>query len=116
LINSSAGAVLLTGSWNHPNSRGRKGYREEVLYEGRQPMPLLDKAERLKGFAEVELGYSEAQAVAEAGRCFGCDRRLLVNVIRINAVNAMSARWSAPWLTRKPVTRRRQEWRRLRQD
>lgn len=33
----------------------------------------LDVAERLQGFAEVELGYTEEQAVAEAARCLRCD-------------------------------------------
>jgi NADH-quinone oxidoreductase subunit F len=37
--------------------------------------PTLPVEERLKGFAEVELGYSAEQAVAEAARCLRCDVR-----------------------------------------
>jgi len=38
----------------------------------RQPNPLLPVAERLRGFAPVELGLDEAAAVAEADRCLAC--------------------------------------------
>jgi heterodisulfide reductase subunit A-like polyferredoxin len=36
------------------------------------PMPALPVDERIKGFEEVELGYSEEQAVQEANRCLHC--------------------------------------------
>lgn len=38
-------------------------------------MESLDKEARLAGFAEVELGYTEEQALCEAGRCLRCDIR-----------------------------------------
>jgi NADPH-dependent glutamate synthase beta subunit-like oxidoreductase/ferredoxin len=39
----------------------------------RVPMPALDPHERVMDFAQVELGYTEAQAMREAGRCLRCD-------------------------------------------
>jgi len=38
----------------------------------RQPMRELPVGERVSGFAEVELGYSEQQALDEATRCLEC--------------------------------------------
>jgi NADPH-dependent glutamate synthase beta subunit-like oxidoreductase len=38
----------------------------------RIPMPVLPVSKRLKDFAEVELGYSETQAITEAQRCLAC--------------------------------------------
>jgi len=38
----------------------------------RQPMPELGAAERVSNFEEVELGYTEEQARAEAARCLEC--------------------------------------------
>ncbi len=38
----------------------------------RIPMPTLPVDERIKGFGEVELGYTEEQAVEEAKRCLHC--------------------------------------------
>ncbi len=38
----------------------------------RVPMPELEGKERVKSFAEVVLGYSEAEARAEASRCISC--------------------------------------------
>jgi len=38
----------------------------------RQEMPLLPVGERLKGFAEVDLGFDELQALRESDRCFQC--------------------------------------------
>lgn len=35
-------------------------------------MPEQDTKERIKNFDEVALGYSEADAIAEANRCLGC--------------------------------------------
>ena len=40
--------------------------------EPKVPMPTLAVDERIKGFDEVELGYSEEQAVQEAKRCMHC--------------------------------------------
>jgi NADPH-dependent glutamate synthase beta subunit-like oxidoreductase len=39
----------------------------------RQPMPTLDAGERIRSNREVELGFSEREAVAEARRCLTCD-------------------------------------------
>jgi len=38
----------------------------------RQDMPLLPVDQRLKGFAEVDLGFDELQALRESDRCFQC--------------------------------------------
>ena len=38
----------------------------------RVPMPTLPVDERIKGFDEVELGYTEEQAIREAKRCLHC--------------------------------------------
>ena len=38
----------------------------------REPMPELDQAEWTKGFKELNLGYTDAQAQAEAARCINC--------------------------------------------
>jgi glutamate synthase (NADPH/NADH) small chain len=40
----------------------------------RTPMPERDAAERARDFDEVNLGYSEEQAIAEANRCLQCAR------------------------------------------
>ncbi|UCF94229.1 MAG: FAD-dependent oxidoreductase [Desulfobacterales bacterium] len=45
---------------------------EELLPKPRVPMPRLAAAKRLRSFSEVERGYSEEQAVAEARRCLVC--------------------------------------------
>ncbi|MHC4123983.1 MAG: FAD-dependent oxidoreductase, partial [Planctomycetota bacterium] len=38
----------------------------------KEPMPTLMADERIKNFDEVELGYTEEQAIAEAQRCLHC--------------------------------------------
>ncbi|MGA9753693.1 MAG: FAD-dependent oxidoreductase, partial [Desulfobaccales bacterium] len=38
----------------------------------RPMMPELPKAEWIKGFQEINLGYPEAKAIAEAARCINC--------------------------------------------
>ncbi len=43
--------------------------------QARVEMESLGKEERLAGFSEVELGFSEEQALCEAGRCLRCDIR-----------------------------------------
>jgi glutamate synthase (NADPH/NADH) small chain len=40
--------------------------------KARVPMPELDPKERIKGFDEVALGYSENEALEEASRCLQC--------------------------------------------
>ncbi|MGD8655156.1 MAG: FAD-dependent oxidoreductase [Desulfobacterales bacterium] len=44
----------------------------ERVPKPRISMPVLPKTESLSGFREVELGYSEEQAIAEAQRCLAC--------------------------------------------
>jgi len=39
-------------------------------------MPELDISKRQKGFKEVELGYSKADAIQEAIRCLRCDAEI----------------------------------------
>jgi len=39
----------------------------------RPPMNMLPLDERLKGFAQVELGFDEGKAIEEAKRCLRCD-------------------------------------------
>jgi NADPH-dependent glutamate synthase beta subunit-like oxidoreductase len=48
--------------------------RPEEEEKGRPEVPSLNVEERLKGFAEVELGLTEEMAVEEAKRCLWCDR------------------------------------------
>ena len=45
----------------------------------RQAMPELPVAERLKGFREVALGYTEEQAGIEAARCLQCKRPVCID-------------------------------------
>ncbi|HHZ11215.1 MAG TPA: dihydropyrimidine dehydrogenase, partial [Acholeplasmataceae bacterium] len=42
--------------------------------KNRTPMRELDPRERIKGFSEVALGYSAAEALLEASRCLDCKR------------------------------------------
>jgi heterodisulfide reductase subunit A-like polyferredoxin len=46
--------------------------RGEVKIESRVPMPMVSVEERLHSFVEVEQGYTEEQARAEAARCLAC--------------------------------------------
>jgi heterodisulfide reductase subunit A-like polyferredoxin len=46
--------------------------RGEFRRVGRQPMPVLPLPQRTSGFAELESGYGEADAQAEAARCLDC--------------------------------------------
>ncbi|MGD0949217.1 MAG: FAD-dependent oxidoreductase [Candidatus Binatia bacterium] len=40
--------------------------------EPRRPMPQAAVGERLAGFREIDLGYSQEEAIAEARRCLSC--------------------------------------------
>jgi formate dehydrogenase major subunit len=44
----------------------------DIEGSARTPMPELPPGERVRGFAEVELGFSAEAAVKEAGRCMEC--------------------------------------------
>jgi NADH-quinone oxidoreductase subunit F len=46
---------------------------EEVEEKWRPQAPTLPLKQRLSGFNQVELGYSEEMAIEEAGRCLRCD-------------------------------------------
>ncbi|MBV9560712.1 MAG: FAD-dependent oxidoreductase, partial [Bradyrhizobium sp.] len=49
-------------------------YKNEVMLDERYKVPLRDKVIALKDIkAEVELGFDEQLAYAEAGRCLNCD-------------------------------------------
>ena len=44
----------------------------ELVPKPRQIMPVLSKKECIRNFSEVELGFLEEQAIAEAQRCLAC--------------------------------------------
>jgi len=52
----------------------RPAGRPEKAFETkpRQKVPRLSPSERKKSFAEIELGFTEEQALAEAARCLNC--------------------------------------------
>ena len=51
------------------------GREEGFADKSRAPMPCLSVEQRLSSFAEVELGFDEAEALGEAKRCLQCDLR-----------------------------------------
>ena len=55
------------------------GREEGFASVARVAVPALPVSERVPGFAEVELGYDEALAVAEAKRCLQCDVRFCIS-------------------------------------
>jgi heterodisulfide reductase subunit A-like polyferredoxin len=50
----------------------RRIQKSEIKRSARVPMPEISVGDRMGGFAEVELGYSEAEAKREASRCLSC--------------------------------------------
>lgn len=50
--------------------------QKEVMREYRKDMPRIPLEQRLKGFDEIELPYSEEMVVEEAKRCLSCRRCL----------------------------------------
>jgi len=52
--------------------------RQRMAIE-RQTMPVLDAGERAKGFDEVNLGFTEQLALAEARRCLQCNHATRVD-------------------------------------
>lgn len=46
--------------------------QERIEKKPRQQMPSLSVAQRLKGFSEMELGFTEDMAIEEAKRCLAC--------------------------------------------
>ena len=83
-INQWPDAIDASNSKNGQSSNGQTQHREqmpiserpmsaaELVPKPRLLMPVLPKEERLNCFGEVELGYSEEQAIAEAKRCLAC--------------------------------------------
>ncbi len=54
---------------------GKETYRDVPLHEPKRPratMPTRPAEERVKDFAEFELGYSEETCIAESNRCISC--------------------------------------------
>jgi len=54
------------------------GREEGFAYKSRAVMQTLPVEKRLGNFVEVELGFSEREAVEEAKRCLRCDLRLQI--------------------------------------
>ena len=52
----------------------------DLVKEERQEMPTLAVDKRVRNFSEIELGYDEEQAIAEAKRCLNCAGRLCLKV------------------------------------
>ncbi len=54
---------------------------EAFAARDRIEMPELPLDSRLAGFCQVELGYDEEQAIAEASRCLRCDLRMMLGKV-----------------------------------
>ena len=52
---------------------GEKPAIPEPEERGRPEMPVMAVIKRVKGFNQVELGYTDAMAISEAERCLKCD-------------------------------------------
>jgi len=59
----------------------RLGQEKGFADRSRVQMPLLPVKERLHGYSQVELGFSEEEAVKEAKRCLRCDLRLQISPV-----------------------------------
>jgi hypothetical protein len=46
---------------------------EEIKSLKRPKMPLIPEDQKIASFMEVELGFTEADAISEAKRCLRCD-------------------------------------------
>lgn len=51
---------------------------KEAILRKRHPMPTLEKEKRIKGFEEVELGFSREMAINEAKRCLKCYEKEMI--------------------------------------
>ncbi len=80
------------------------------LFEGtlRNHGAKLDPKERIKGYDEAELGFTQEQAVAEASRCLSCETEVciachmcsdncLADAIDIHAGQDKNSRWINKW-------------------
>jgi NADH-quinone oxidoreductase subunit F len=66
----------LGGDGNIIDAKDRKREISGAILEEEKPrvkMPTILLSERKRGFKEIEKGYTEDQAVEEAGRCLRCD-------------------------------------------
>lgn len=59
----------------------------------RQNMPLLKPWKRIKGFKQIELGFSEEQLKQESSRCLQCDARKFI--VTLNAENCKECGYCA---------------------
>ena len=75
-VSEDPDSFLWTPGKDNPNGKEQISFfsTEETSLNvfNRVPMPELEGKERVKSFAEVVLGYSEAEARAEASRCISC--------------------------------------------
>jgi hypothetical protein len=55
-------------------SESQDGEEGDVEERPREVVPCLDARARAGNFKEVEIGFDEAAAKREAGRCLHCDR------------------------------------------
>ena len=62
--------------FERPHVRHYLGRDELFAARERLPVPKRDPAAGCRGFEEIVHGYSDEQAVEEAGRCLQCDLRL----------------------------------------
>jgi heterodisulfide reductase subunit A-like polyferredoxin len=69
----------------------RRVQKGEIRRTPRVPMPEVAVADRMGGFVEVEVGYSEAEARREAARCLSCgicsECQQCVYVCGVNAID-----------------------------
>lgn len=73
-LRGEAGRVELIEEREEVPSEVLEAELEEVAKEKpRVQVPLLSPEERVKGFEEIELGFSEEKAQEEANRCLRCD-------------------------------------------
>jgi heterodisulfide reductase subunit A-like polyferredoxin len=67
-----AGADLEAGREKEPDRQPAEEWPKFVARKERTRMPVLPVKERRRGFQEIDLGYSEDEAIEEAGRCLNC--------------------------------------------
>ena len=78
-------------------------YEGSVPPAGFQPVgeriepPSVPLPERLAGFDEVELGFSEEMAIREAKRCLRCDLPIIVDLARCAGCHTCELRCSLRW-------------------
>ena len=74
------GEDLALGRKNEGAQKGKLVIQVEgVVPKKRVPMPTLPISQRIESFQEVDLGFSEEEAVVEAQRCLSCECKVCVN-------------------------------------